>query len=152
MSETLRDCGQEKLIQAQEQPRLRQRHRHWYAGLARRADTEMVSPRRLDTPAGIGITRPASATAFSAYPPKPPVEVTTRRPARAASTPGPTMLITPPTPLPGTKGGPATDTRPAAGPHLGIDEQHAGSFDVHHNLAVAGLRASEIGHSDHSHR
>ncbi len=44
--ETLRDFGQDKLIEAGEQAQLRRRHRDWYTNLARRAEADWISSRQ----------------------------------------------------------------------------------------------------------
>jgi predicted ATPase/DNA-binding CsgD family transcriptional regulator len=48
MLETLRDYGHEKLHSSGEHDRLRRRHRDWYTDLARRFETDMISPRQVD--------------------------------------------------------------------------------------------------------
>ena len=69
------------------------------------------------TPPGTSTRPPASTAARSAYPPRPPVPDTTRRPASDASTPAPVAATTPPTPLPGiigsAPGGRGNGERPA---------------------------------------
>ena len=46
MLETIRDYGQEQLVEAGEQQLLRRRHRDWYERLAARAMAERISPRQ----------------------------------------------------------------------------------------------------------
>ncbi|PPJ14406.1 hypothetical protein C5E51_02710 [Nocardia nova] len=48
MLETLRIYGHEKLAPTGEYPELARRHASWYAALARRAESEWISPRQLD--------------------------------------------------------------------------------------------------------
>jgi predicted ATPase/DNA-binding CsgD family transcriptional regulator len=48
MLETLRDYGQDKLVEVGEQERLRRRHRDWHTDLARQAEADWISPRQAD--------------------------------------------------------------------------------------------------------
>ncbi|MBG0561392.1 ATP-binding protein [Actinoplanes aureus] len=54
MLETLRDYGQEKLIEAGERDTLQRRHRDWYTGLARRFEADLISPRQVEGFARVG--------------------------------------------------------------------------------------------------
>ncbi|RVW06077.1 ATP-binding protein [Rhodococcus spongiicola] len=48
MLETLRDYGQDKLVEAAERTECRRRHRDWYRALVQRAEADWVSPRQVE--------------------------------------------------------------------------------------------------------